>query len=156
MAERRRIPIHIYLALAAVLVSAYAVSDMFTARADRSNLDACRDGVVAAAELPEYHRPSAVARACAPLVRRAGCRDAFAAFAASDSPARLGTLVRACRDVYCPSLAPPAPQACSVGVPSPHHAEELLGRVFREEHGGTDDAALLGRTLAAALGAPRD
>jgi len=155
MERRRRIPPHVMIVLAAALVSAYAVGNILGNRVEKEQLDACREGVTEAARLLPDKRPTAVALACAPLFHVHVCKDAFATFAADTSTARLGALVRTCRDAYCGRLTP-APDVCSARVPSPDHAVSLFAAIFRKEHGGTDAAADLGRTLATALGAPSD
>ncbi|PKN55273.1 MAG: hypothetical protein CVU56_22100 [Deltaproteobacteria bacterium HGW-Deltaproteobacteria-14] len=155
--KRRKgaLPPHVMIVLFAALVSAFAIGSILGKRVEQDNLRGCRDGVAEAAKLLPHKRPSAVARACAPLVVKKPCREAFGAFADDTSPARLGALVRTCRDAYCDRLTPP-PEACTAKVPTPDHAVALFSAIFRQEHGGTDDAAALGRTIAVALGAPTE
>lgn len=148
-------PPHVMIVLFAGLVSAFAVGSILGKRVEQDQLRACRDGVEKAAALVPTERPSAVARACGPLMGKKPCREAMAAFAESQEHARLGTLVMSCREVYCDKLAPP-PTACTAKVATPDHAAELFEAIFKKEHGGTDEAALLGRALAMALGATTD
>jgi len=143
------------IVLFAGLVSAFAIGTILGKRVEQDQLRACHDGVAKAAELLASERPSAIARACAPLVAKKPCREALTAFADSREPARLGTLVMTCREVYCDKLDP-APEACVVKVATPDHAAGLFAAVFKKEHGGTGDAELLGRVFAAGLGAPTD
>jgi hypothetical protein len=54
-----------------------------------------------------------VSRACAPLYRQAGCRDAMLRFDEPPPERRSATVFSACARVYCPLLSPPRPSACT-------------------------------------------
>jgi len=54
-----------------------------------------------------------VTNACADLYSEPGCANAFRRAASLPVEARAASIARACREAYCPKLAPPKPALCS-------------------------------------------
>jgi hypothetical protein len=114
------------LALAAglvVLVTACETRRVATvAGQSHADVDACLAAGTAVAERRRTrtvalapNEPSdaaVVAAACAPLFREPACRDAHLHFDDPPVEMRATTVLKACREAYCPKLGPPLPRAC--------------------------------------------
>jgi hypothetical protein len=125
----------------------------------RADVDACLAAGAAVAERRRTrtaplapNEPSdaaVVAAACAPLFRETACRDAHAHF---DEPAvqlRAVTLLNACRDAYCPKLAPPLPKACDPKAQADDPMEvfqswhDLRTAIYRRDLGDAETERIL-------------
>ncbi len=80
-------------------------------------LETCSAGLFAAADRSGSERMAAYAASCASLYRQPACRAAVAGVMNVPVERRASHMAYTCRDAYCPTLAAPVPEMCSVSDP---------------------------------------
>jgi hypothetical protein len=94
-----------------------------TAQAQVAERRATRGGPTAPGEPSDA---AVVSRACAPLFREAGCRQAQLDFDKPEPAARMTTVLQACERDYCPLLAAPKPAVCDPAKAAPADGMETF------------------------------